>query len=331
MIIRVVRSLAYDPALFERSTNLLRRFLFNDVRSVHLAEANQLKSLFTLYLSGTHASASQRAAFVRRMLDSTDAVEQELGLLLLGRDARFPPGTRLFFRIWGSETRLRISPKKWRSSSRLVFRRLSDVVRRAGAVSHGLSKRVRRVIANEVTRLVAIGMLDEVVDLASLFAETGGWPEGWIAIRHAIRQGKGKLSGPAVLKLEDIELRLRPRELASLIRSYALAPEWGQLDVADFEEDEEQTLVEGRQKIADYCVDLGRQLATDPEQFAALLPEILIDASLKTFELGRGIAKGCASLVGCWSQLLEKYLQIPESTRSPLCCFPPPCPFPGGN
>ncbi|MBT9486998.1 MAG: hypothetical protein IV093_05750 [Rubrivivax sp.] len=100
-----------------------------------------------------------------------------------------------------------------------------------------------------------------------------------------------------------------------MIRSYALSPEWSALDVSDIDEDEELKPIEARQKVYDLCTDLGQQLAADPKQFDALLPEIVAADSSKVFMLGRGLAAGCDSLSGCWSRLRDEFLKIPEAQR----------------
>jgi hypothetical protein len=130
-----------------------------------------------------------------------------------------------------------------------------------------------------------------------------------------MRRGKGKLSEAAFKKLEQLEQRLRPGDLAGMIRSYALSPEWGALDIADSDEKEELTPLEARQKVDDLCTDLGQQLAGNPQLVDAMYPEIIAADSQKTFALGRGVAKACDSLTECWNLLRDAFLNTPEDKR----------------
>lgn len=315
-IVRTLRSLAYDSALFERCATLLQRFVLNEDSRARESAADPLKSLFWLYLSGTHASAGQRAAFVKTLLESSVAAEQELGLMLLGemlKTSHFSSHYSFEFGAWKRDYGLH--PKN-RHQVRDWYSRAIEMGQAAEASSIELSDRVRRVMASHVAELLRNGMLDEVIALATAFAGNGGWPEGWIGVRAAMRRSNGKLTAATFKKLDELEQRLRPSDLAGLIRSYALSPEWSALDIADLEEEELKPL-DARQKVHELCIDLGQQLAGDSRQFDALLPEIVAAESQKTFALGQGLATGCGSLSESWSRLRDEFLKFPESKRKP--------------
>ena len=314
-IVRAIRSLAYDSALFERSAALLKRFAIYEVPGAQDSAADALKSLFQIYLSGTHASAAQRTAFVRTLLDSSVPAEQELGLTLLGemlKTSGFSSHYSFEFGAWKRDFGLH--PESG-DQVRDWYKQVIEIGSAAQASGSGLSDRVRRLMANHVAELLRIGMFDEVIALAKALDGNNGWPEGWIGVRNAMRRGNGKLPEAAFKKLEQLEQRLRPGDLAGMIRSYALSPEWGALDIADSDEKEELKPLEARQKVYDLCTDLGQQLAGNPQLFDAMYPEIIAADSQKTFALGRGLAKGCDSLTECWNLLRDAFLTIPEDKR----------------
>lgn len=314
-IIRVLRSLAYDSELFARSATLLLRFALNEVPGKHDSAVEPLKSLFWLYLSGTHASATQRAAFVKSLLDCSSTSEHEIGLTLLGemlKTSHFSSHYSFEFGAWKRDFGLH--PESG-SQVRDWYTQGIEIVRAASTSRIGMSDRVRRVMANHVADLLRAGMLDEIVDLATALAADGGWPEGWIGVRNAIRRGKGTFAEAAFTALQKLEERLRPGDLAGMIRSHALTPEWSALDIADLDEDE-LTPIEARQKVYDRCAELGRQLVGTPDQFDSLLPEIVVADSPKTFDLGRGLATGCLSLTECWRRLRDEFLKSPEGERN---------------
>jgi hypothetical protein len=82
-VARALRSLAWDPALFERSTALLEILAIHGDGSIAKEAAEMHRSLFHLYLSGTHATAEQRAAVIKKLLNSTTPAERSLGFSAL--------------------------------------------------------------------------------------------------------------------------------------------------------------------------------------------------------------------------------------------------------
>jgi hypothetical protein len=316
-IVGVIRSLAYDSALFGRCAAMLKRFVMSEVPGTGDSALEPLKSLFWLYLSGTHATVAQRVAFVKALLDSGAVAEQELGLMLLGemlKASHFSSHYSFEFGAWKRDYGLHPKPG---NQVRDWFTCVIELGRAGEASGRIASARVRRVMARHVAELLMIGMFDEVIALAKVFAGNSGWPEGWIGVRNAMRRGKGKIVEAVFKRLENLEEALRPSDLAGMIRSYALSPEWGALDIADLDDDEELKPVEARQKIYDLCTELGQQLAADVAQFNAMLPEIIAADSQKTFALGRGLAAGCDSLAECWGYLRDKFLKVPEDKRKP--------------
>jgi hypothetical protein len=317
-IVRTVRSLAYDSAMFERCAALLQRFVLNEAQGARDSAGDSLKSLFWMRLSGTHASASQRATFVKTLLGSGMAGEQELGLALLGEMLRaFSFSSHYSFEFGAWKRDYGLYPANG-DPVRDWFAHAIDIARAAEASGGALSERIRRVMANHVAQLVRVGLISEVVALATAFDRNSGWPEGWIGIRVALRRGNGKLSDTAMKELGALEQRLRPSDLAGMIRSYALSPQFGALDIADLEEEEEEAErkpLEARQRVHDLCTELGQQLAKNPEQLQTLLPEIIVADSGNTFALGLGLATGCRSLIECWNRLRDGFLATPEDKR----------------
>jgi len=195
------------------------------------------------------------------------------------------------------------------------YKQILDVAKEVGTSKLAVTSTVRRSVASHVVQMLRVEMFDETVALADVFHTDGGWPNGWIGVRRTMRRYKDKMAAPLLARLTKLEERMRPNDLAGLIRSYALSPEWGALDIAELEEDEEDKPLQAREKVMEVCNDLGQQLVKAPAQFAAMLPEILTSESQKTSALGRGFAAGCTSLQDCWKQLKDTFLVLPKERR----------------
>lgn len=313
-ILRILRSVAYEDQLFERCATLMTRFVLSEPPGNRDSAIEPLKSLFWLYLSGTHASAAQRISFVKSLFEGASG-EQNIGLVLMGEMLKSGHFSSHYSFEFGARKRdFGFNPRNG-EAVRSWFVQVIEAAKIFGAPRTKLSERVRRLMANHVANLLRIGMFDEVVTLATGFAGDDGWPEGWIGIRQGIRRGKDRFSDAESKKLQEMEQRLRPADLAGMIRSYALSPEWSALDVAELADEEDQNPLEARQRVSEQCFELGRLLAGDTQQLNKLLPEIISAESRKTFELGRGLAEATPSLSECWVGLRNAFLRLPEDVR----------------
>ncbi|HEY9117468.1 MAG TPA: hypothetical protein VIN11_06560, partial [Roseivirga sp.] len=83
-IVRLLRLLAYEPRLFHRCIRLLAKFAVTENEEENQNSIRDLfKSLFHVYLSGTHATLEDRASAIQELLNSDDQNLQRLGLLAL--------------------------------------------------------------------------------------------------------------------------------------------------------------------------------------------------------------------------------------------------------
>ena len=316
-IVNVIRSLAYDPALFARSAELLKRFAVEEATGSSHSAVDTLKSLFCLYLSGTHASVAQRTAFIKALLESTISEVQGLGLVLLGemlKTSHFTSHYTFEFGAWKRD--YGFQPKRG-EDVRDWFTQVLEIGRVAEASGRISPERVRHVMAMHVAELLQAGMVDEIIALANTFVRKGGWSEGWIGVRRSMKRSSGKFSSIELKKLEELERCLRPSDLAGMIRSYAFSPEWNSLDIADLDDEVDLKPIEARQKITEVCMELGQQLAGEDALFRTMLPEIVSADSQRTFALGQGLATGCRSLAKCWEDLGAAFFEISEQERHP--------------
>ena len=79
----ILRSLAYDPALFARCIAVMVDVVVADDGDERLHGAQLVASLFHLCLSGTHATIDQRLAVIEGLVGSPDSKRRALGVLTL--------------------------------------------------------------------------------------------------------------------------------------------------------------------------------------------------------------------------------------------------------
>ena len=82
--LHLLRSLAYDPALFERCIGLILKIAeAGDLKDNSNEALNVFVSLFFLHLSGTHATIEQRLRVMQPLLSSDEPKRRSLGLMAL--------------------------------------------------------------------------------------------------------------------------------------------------------------------------------------------------------------------------------------------------------
>lgn len=314
-ITRTIRSIAYDPALFDRCVTLLKKLALQD-QDRHDSATNVLKSLFYLCLSGTHATAAQRATFIGALLSGDDETEGKLGLTLLEAMLRCTLFTSSYSFEFGARKRDYGSHPRRRQDSVEWYGQAMQVATTVAVSGKSAAPAVRTMLASHFAELCSrFRMVHELIAVAETLIECSEWPEGWIGVRSAMRRCKGKIDQAQYERLEALAERMRPKNLADMVRSYALSKEWGALDIARLDVDDEVKMPEAQERVIELCVDLGKQLAKDRAALTALLPEIFSSESFKTLALGRGLAADSAPLDECWRFLVEAFLSAPPEQR----------------
>jgi len=321
----LLRTLAYDSALFERCIDLLCRFALSEEPKESIDSTRDLlKSLFYIYLSGTHASVKQRVCIIKRLTKSKSDNEQKLGLLLLSaaletehfighysfefgahsRDYGYFPKTRDEIYIWYAE-----------------FIRLSEAV---AASSKSLADKIKTLLAESFRGLwMRAGMFDELERVAKSFIKKGSWNEGWIAVRSTIRFDGKRVDKKLPARLVKLEELLKPISLLERARTYALSGNRNSLDLVVAEEEDGEKVTERYGKIAKTAREIGREVAGNNSVFEKLLPQILNADGPNLYSFAQGLAEGCSDIKIMWVALRKQLSKLPIDKRNcrVLCGF----------
>ena len=310
-IIRILRALAYDRDLFNDAVTLIGRFAQTVDSSNNLGEAaNVFSSLFLIRLSGTHASVSQRVEFIREFSASEKERDQKLVIEAVGALLRcghftssysFEFGTRK--RDYGFLPKTRAEIKDW---FRTVFRLCSDLVKLPG-----YREPTRSLVAKSFRELSSeTGAVDDLIALAEEFEKDGGWPQGWVGVRGAIRAAKEAKRGQDLEKLAALAERLKPSSLGERIESYVAPKQCTALDVAKLEFDDEKRYKRAQKQVEVICQGIGEELAKDLDALATHLPAILSANTENGRIVGCAIGSNVADPTLAWDILLSTALSL---------------------
>jgi hypothetical protein len=312
---RILRSLAYESNLFEDAAGGLLSFALEepeDHRSDPTSE--KLKSLFFIYLSGTLALPSNRAEYVRKLIFSSNAPRQRIGLDLLQAALT----TNHFSSHDGFDFGALKRGYGWHPASHQEARNWYEIfielAIEIGCESSQRGNSARRLLGRGFRGLWSEAFAYELLaDAARKFSTIDGWPEGWIGVRRTIRLDKAKFDTTSLAKLTELEQMLVPGNLKAEIQAKVLVN--GDF-IADIEADEsiETTGIKLR-RAEDEIKRLGNLAANDSSILSDLTPYFQdTQSNSKIWNFAFGIGEEATACMEILTQLKIHFLAI-DSNR----------------
>lgn len=310
----LLRSLAYDPPLFERSASLLVLAATRDSNEREAKEdSDTFVSLFTIYLSGTHATIEQRLRVIERLIRSNEIMQRSLGLAALDEvleATHFSSGHRFEFgarsRDYGYQPRSDEDVTRW-------YRAALALIERLAFVEEMLKPELGGLLARNFRGLwTSAHMFDDLEVLSRRFAGEGFWREGWVACRQTMSYDRDRLAPDSLPRLSALEAALRPSNLAERVRAVVLGDRSGGLDLEDI--DLEGDITSEFERLEAIAIELGAAVAADEAVFVDLLPDLLRGGN-RAWAFGRGLAGASENSRAIWSRLVEGLGQIPPERR----------------
>ena len=312
----ILKQLAFDPALFDRSANLLCRYtLSEELEEDRNPALEAIKPLFHIRFSGTHASLESRAKFIEQLLDSTDQDIQELGLTLLQAAletwysrASHDPSFGAWPRDYGTWPRTRAEFKHWYETFIQICTRV--------ALSHkSIARKARRILSDNFEGLwVRAGMYDALEKSATQIQDQETWNEGWIAVRSIICDFRKEFEKATLESLYRLDKLLKPSNLQDRARAFVLLNLSKLFDLQGEYDDCGETSSWGR--LHETCRQIGIQVAQDMSTFKALLPELVSTRNIRLRSFGEGLADGCDDKQEIWRILRSQLENTPVKERS---------------
>jgi len=301
----LLRSLAYDAHLFERSAKLLVFAATQTMREHDAKEASDtFVSLFTIFLSGTHATIEQRLGVIEQLLISAEPKVRTLGLMALDKvleamhfSSSYPYEFGARSRDYGYESRSNADVAQWYGSA-LAF------IERFILIEGKLTSELRDLVVQNFRGLWISGQVcDELEKLFREFSTGGFWRDGWVACRETIYFEKELLSPDVIMRLTALEADLRPLNLQDKVRAVVLGDSSEGLDLDDLGVDSGTTSEFERYETT--ARELGALVAVDDNVFEELLPELLQDGN-RSWAFGRGLASKSPDPSMTWEKLIER-------------------------
>jgi hypothetical protein len=299
---RLLRSLAYDQALFQDAATALMMFALQEPPDYRMDSVREMiKSLFYSHLSGTQALPAQRGAFIRGLLLSNHAAKQKLALTLLeaGLESNYFTSHYSFDfgasqRNYGWSPRTLADVENW-------YGLMVGIVVELGKTPSEIGADARQLLGASFRGLwVKAGVKQNLIAAADELAAIDGWPDGWIAIRTTLNWDKEKIDVASLEELKELERQLAPRDLIATIRAKVLSR--GAFSV-DVDEDlgidcDSQSASASYRRAQEAAERLGKLAALDEQALSDLKPFLTMDKSTeKSWHFGHGVGLSARSVV----------------------------------
>lgn len=315
---RILRALAYDKELFERSVELLIKFaLTEDVKENNNSIRSLLKSLFQIWLSGTHATPKQRLAIISSLVHSTDDKKVDLGISLLDaalESLHFVPYDSFQF---GARSRdYGFTPKSGEEFNSW-YKMFIEYCVTIATSNEKLSDRIKTILGKKFRTLwVKAKGYDELENATIKIINTGEWNAGLVAVMDT-KKFDGKEMKPEILyRLNNLHEILMPKTLINRAKLYAFS-----IYLPHFESDD---LLESKigndnydsHKPEEIALSIGKEVGANYEIFKELLTDLLSKDSFRLFYFGQGLAYGVVDFKKMWNDFCEQLSYIEESKQN---------------
>lgn len=314
---RLLRSIAYDQLLFERASHLLCRFaLAESPNENNNSTRRLLKSLFYIYLSGTHATPERRLSIISSLLESDSEAHVDLGLSLLEASLEAWHFTSSYSFEFGARAR----DYGWSPSSRedinQWYKTFLNYILPLAILENSLASKLKSLLSVKFRGLwTKAAMFDELESVIKSISEKHTWNDGWTAVKSTLRFDGKEMAPNAVTRLNKLADILAPTTLLDKARLYAFSSHNKSFDLIDTT-DEKPGLMAGITNLQQITCILGQKVGTDMNLVNELLPDLLSQEGTRIFDFGKGLSESTSTPENLWANMLQQLHFIPKSKRN---------------
>lgn len=317
-IAAILKSLAYDPQLFDRAAIALAKIVASEAANENRDSAKGLfEELFHLHLSGTQASPAQRRLLVESMFARTDfdgkssgkiAVAALLKSQMFSSTSNFDFGARPRDFGWHPPTNGDIW--SWFSEAINLAVKLGLEPTQRQAMRRMLGGALRGILGTEA----CLGSIEAAV---AEFLKDGAWIEAWLTVRSAMRFDQAGWRPAIQQRVFNLEVQLRPTDPLNLARAYVIEARGTGYSLADAEQDDTESPLAAWERLRVKAEELGQELGTLPDLLSNFLPEVMGKGQApRAFEFGKGLANSGADRSEILDQLRQVLDGLPVGQRN---------------
>lgn len=306
--VKLLKSLAYEPEMFERSVVLLARFVATEVLDNNYNSETDpfaFKELFRLKLSGTKATPRQRRDVVENLVKGEDEGMRRAGLLALRgllQTNRFSSASNFDFgarsRDYGWQPRTNDDIREWYDEAIKLAIRLAE---------H--SNEVRPILSANLRGLwhfaACYDALEEACDHLS---KSDPWIDGWVSLRNLLRLDGKQMPADVRCRLVSTIEKLKPVDLVDRAEIFVLHRNFGGYEIASGEELVNDDPITARERASQEAIGIGRAMAVESSALSSFIPQVIRqNQAPRAFQFGQGLAQGALDADELWKKLLSAF------------------------
>ena len=306
-ITRLLQSLAYEDDLFSKCFNLLCHFALSEKKGENNNSIRSLlRSLFKLYLSGTHATLDRRVNCISKLMDSTNESERELGYELLDASLNTSHFSTSYDFDFGAKSRDFGYEPQSRNDKLSWYREYLLLIRNLASSNNIIDERVKEVFARHIRALWRIAELhDDLESISISFYSNGGWPRGWLALGTILRFDSKSMTKEHKNRLEMLRANISAQDLDGQMDLYIFADNHNYFGLDELDE-EGKTIKRGNEKAQERAEELGTHAAR--EYYGYLIKKLAQILTTKNtnnhlFRFGHGVARGVNDVEKVWGDI----------------------------
>lgn len=323
-ILNLLQLMAYEPNAFERCARIIIKMADDEADNNDMDSArNIVPRFFQAYLSGTHASLSQRIALMNECITSSIITRRSMGLKMLSTALGGPPWSGFGVGEFGSRPRdYGYEPNydelvEWRCAF------IDVIIQLAASGDPELERPARSILADKFRGIwFQEAMRDKLVDVARTLNALSPWGEGWKAVRSIVyfdytKRSDGDDVEPLPDNLAALEKELEPIALIPTIKTYVLSTnhDYWALD-ADFDHEASDKYTAAGKRLEAKAVQLGQDFSSSNHVLDELGADLFsISGMPYRAGFGRGLARGAHDLRIGWQRLVEQIEKQPDTNK----------------
>lgn len=217
---RILAYIAYEPALFYRSTMLLVEFAKSEKETENYNSIrNILYKLFHIALSGTHAKVKERLKVVNALIRSSDNIENNLAIKLLDNLLITGGFTGMIVEEYTSRKRdygyyleTREEFNKWYIT---IFSFCEQLIK------ENISKEeIKEILAKYFRSLSSCGLYYELEKIVKEVLKKETWPQVWVSIGVIKHFDIDKVPSDMLKKMNILQKRCEPKTIEDKIQAF---------------------------------------------------------------------------------------------------------------